>query len=359
MRYTIHDIARELGISARTVSRVINQQNGVRRDLRERVEQFVKEVGYEPHAGARSLRKTPQTCIGIVSASPLRALPLSEPLLAWLFGQMYRLFGQRGAFVEFDLNPPSNNGVRDYGRGLWQRRYTALAVVGAFPVTDTLLPRIHDTGLPYVALARLRGAEYCNTATVDYEEATYLSTRHLLARGHKRIGLLMSLDGFQPGAERRAGYWRALEEASVCFEASLVRAIPLAANGVRDGLAALLSEEGVTAVVDCSGAEDAEGLRAGARLANRAIGPDLEMVVWTYTSGACILREAVAHVFLPVRESVTEGLERLSGIIYENKGQGFQILYKPVLFTPEDGPEMKRPRSVFDVSLLLEGPPTE
>jgi len=352
MRYTIHDIAREMGVSARTISRVVNQQNGVRSDLRARIERFIQEVGYEPHAGARSLRKTPQTCIGITSASPLSALPLSEPILAWLFGQMYRLFGQRGAFVEFDLNPPENNGVRDYARGLWQQRHSAVAIVGAFPVTDHILQRIHDTGVPYVALARLRGAEHCNTATVDFEEAAYLSTRHLVARGHTKIGMLMSLEGFQPGAERRAGYWRALEEASIGFEPDLVLPVALTSGAVEEGLAHLLTQD-ITAVVDCTGAEDADGLRAGAAAAGRTPGSDLELVVWTYSQGACILREASAHVFLPVRESVSEGLERLSGLVYDKMASGFQILYKPVLETGISGPEVSRPRSVFDTDLPL------
>lgn len=357
MQYTIHDIARELDVSARTVSRVLNGQNGVRDSLRKQIESFIQEVGYEPHAGARSLRATPQTCVGITSASPLSALPLSEPILAWLFGQMYRLFGQRGAFVEFDLNPPKNNDVRDYARGLWQRRYTALAIVGAFPVGDTLLHRIHDAGLPYVALARLRGAEHCNTAAVDYEEATYLSARFLIERGHRRIGMLMSLDGFQPGEERRQGYWRALEEAAIPFDPALVRPTPLRAGAVEAGLAALLVES-PTAIIDCTGAEDGAGLKAGARQAQRSIGADLEIVVWTYANDVSILDEAAAHVFLPVRESVSEGLERLASWVYEEKQDNFQILYKPTLKISADGPLVAiRPRSVFDVDLPLGLPP--
>ena len=47
--WTIHDIAREVGVSAKTVSRVLNNKSGVGAAARERILKLMEEVGYQPH----------------------------------------------------------------------------------------------------------------------------------------------------------------------------------------------------------------------------------------------------------------------------------------------------------------------
>ena len=80
-QWTIHDIAREVGVSAKTVSRVLNHKSGVGRELRDRILQLMEDVGYQPHIGARSLRRRQSACIGVtIPASPIEA-PLSQSFL--------------------------------------------------------------------------------------------------------------------------------------------------------------------------------------------------------------------------------------------------------------------------------------
>jgi len=53
---TISDVARQAGVSAMTVSRVINNSGYISLETRERVEKAILELGYVPNALARSLR---------------------------------------------------------------------------------------------------------------------------------------------------------------------------------------------------------------------------------------------------------------------------------------------------------------
>ena len=53
---TIHDVARRAGVSAMTVSRVINNSGYVGKEARERVTAAIAELGYVPNSLARSLR---------------------------------------------------------------------------------------------------------------------------------------------------------------------------------------------------------------------------------------------------------------------------------------------------------------
>ena len=83
--WTIHDIARELGVSAKTVSRVLNRQSGAGVETRRRLEALMEKVGYQPHIGARSLRGHHNACVGITLPAWVDEVPLSQEFLFWLF----------------------------------------------------------------------------------------------------------------------------------------------------------------------------------------------------------------------------------------------------------------------------------
>ncbi len=63
---TIHDVARVAGVSVASVSRVFNGRDHVRAEMRTRVEDAAAQLGYVPHAGARSLSMARTGAIGVV-----------------------------------------------------------------------------------------------------------------------------------------------------------------------------------------------------------------------------------------------------------------------------------------------------
>lgn len=63
---TIRDVARRAQLSVATVSRALNGFDNVSEDARERVAEAVRELGYVPHAGARSLSLAKTNAIGVV-----------------------------------------------------------------------------------------------------------------------------------------------------------------------------------------------------------------------------------------------------------------------------------------------------
>ena len=63
---TIYDIAREAGVSASTVSRVINKNSGIKESTRTRVQKLLDEYNYTPDASARGLVTQASKFIGIL-----------------------------------------------------------------------------------------------------------------------------------------------------------------------------------------------------------------------------------------------------------------------------------------------------
>jgi LacI family transcriptional regulator len=347
MNWTIHDIAREAGVSAKTVSRVLNDENGVAEATRARITKLMDEVGYHPHTGARSMRSRTRDCIGMTLSGPPDEVPISEDLFVWMFASLYHVFGQDGQYICFDLNPFKVGPTANYARGLWEQRFAGCVICGPLRIGDKTIPRIHQAGFPYLAMGRLDSFPETSYATVDYEQGARVSVEFLTQRGHRRIAMLKAFTGYQPGQERRRGYTIGHEEAGLEPDDELIRRTSFAPTDIVNAVHRLLLDPSVTALIDASGAEDAASLREGARRAGRVPGRDFEVVVWTYTDNAAVLSEASAHVWLPVREAALEGFE-LFAEWYHGKREGpVQVLYPPTLYETVAEGEIPKPKPFF------------
>ncbi|HOF41113.1 MAG TPA: LacI family DNA-binding transcriptional regulator [Candidatus Hydrogenedentes bacterium] len=347
--WTIHDIAREAGVSAKTVSRVVNQERGVAEATRRRVATIIEEVAYFPHTGARSLRTTTRDCIGVTLPAPRTRVPLSPTMLNWLFFELDRVFGSKGDFVVFDLNPYALTNHHDYARGLWEQRYSGLVIAGVLDEDDSVVRRVHDAGVPYLTSCRMDTFPECSSATIDIEEGAYLSADYLLQRGHKRIGMLKPFKSMQPGNARLRGYERACEAHGVAFDENLVRPISLESADVINAVFRLVSDPTVTALIDSSGAEDSASIREGARRAGRILGKDVEVLPWTYSHKATVLNEACAHLWLPLREAMADGFEHLEKW-FRNETEGpVQVLYRCILRETPGEDEFRQKQTVFQL----------
>jgi LacI family transcriptional regulator len=171
----------------------------------------------------------------------------------------------------------------------------------------------------------------------------------LIERGHKRIAMLRAFDGFQPGLERQRGYLRALEEAGIAPDESLMRSVTFGARNIANMVHRLLVDPRVTALVDSSATEDASSLREGMRRAGRTVGNDLDVVAWTYAENGVVLEEAAAHLWLPVRESAAEGFEQLAAWMRGARQEPVHIVYRPVLQAVVSGQPVPRPKRLFEM----------
>ena len=63
---TIYDIAKEAGVSASTVSRVINNKPGVRKETKKKIQQLLAKYNYSPNEAARGLVTQASKIIGIL-----------------------------------------------------------------------------------------------------------------------------------------------------------------------------------------------------------------------------------------------------------------------------------------------------
>jgi LacI family transcriptional regulator len=212
---TINDVAKHAGVSLMTVSRVINNEDIVRAETREKVRRSIAALNYAPSAAARSLAGGEEMRIGLLYSNPSSSY-LSEFLMGSL-DQASR--SNVHLVVERFGDDMSVKGVVDH---LVRGRIGG--VILPPPLCDSLemLRALAAAMIPAVAVATGRTPKRMSAVSINDEDAAYEMTRHLIVLGHSRIGFIRG-NPDQSASERRFdGYARALAEAGIAADDALV-----------------------------------------------------------------------------------------------------------------------------------------
>ncbi|MEU6355859.1 LacI family DNA-binding transcriptional regulator [Streptomyces sp. NPDC047072] len=182
---TSADVARLAGVSRATVSYVLNKTSAVRisEPTRRRVHAAAKELGYVPHAAARSLRAGHSRMVLMPAPSipvgPLYNQFLSE--LQWALGRLDYTVVQYGS-----VGLQGDEAARAWA----ELRPVAVLVPGAglTPQGVTLLRRSGARAVVTFTPDRVEGA---HSVLMDHESVGHCAGAHLYARGRRRIGVVV------------------------------------------------------------------------------------------------------------------------------------------------------------------------
>lgn len=231
---TITDVARHAGVSPMTVSRVINGEKNVREATRERVAEAIRELGYSPNAAARSLASARAVSVGLLYSNPSAAY-LSEFLLGSLdqcSRSGFQLVVQKCDTEEAEMRAVD--------------RLVAAGVDGVIlppPLCDarTIVEGLNAAGLPAVVVATGEPPTSASAIRIDDFHAAEAMTRHLLERGHRRIGFIRGHPNQTASARRYDGYVSALKAEGIEVDPTLVMQGFFTYHSGRDAADRLLS----------------------------------------------------------------------------------------------------------------------
>lgn len=214
---TIHEVARQAGVSPMTVSRVMNNNNNVREATREVVMRAVRELNYTPNPAARSLAAAQGTRIALIYTNPSAAY-LSELLVGALAGAA-RTAAQLVLDTWDNVNPAAERAAA---------RKLATSVAGVIlppPLCESkaITSELVAAGIPVVAVASGRFQADLSCVRIDDFRASQEMTAHLIEHGHSRIGFIKGHPNQTASARRYDGFLAALQEAGLTPDPTLVQ----------------------------------------------------------------------------------------------------------------------------------------
>jgi LacI family transcriptional regulator, galactose operon repressor len=213
---TIKDVARVSGFSPMTVSRVINHDRRVRAETRRRVEAAIAELGYVPSRLARGLSRHKTGTIALIVPD------VANPFFTLIVRGAEDVARRAGYRIILCDTRADLTLERDVIEEMIAHRVEGIAIA---PVSDRSrlhLRRLARFGVPFVLLDRTVSDVDADVVLGESAAGAKRLVEHLIALGHRRIGMIVESDDVSTARDRRRGYEQALEQAGLQVDTELV-----------------------------------------------------------------------------------------------------------------------------------------
>jgi len=214
---TIYDVAKLARVSTYTVSCVVNKSAFVSPELTERVQNAVRKLDYTPNAVARSLQTRITKTLGMLIPD------IANPFYARVVRGVEDRLSKDGYSLLLGNTYNSNDTQSRYLTLFRGRQVDALLLFmtagGEEAVEKLVLEK-----RPVVCVGRVPQTFDCDSVSADNIKGTRMAVEHLIAKGHKRIGVITGELALSAGMDRVEGWRAALAANNLKADNALVEA---------------------------------------------------------------------------------------------------------------------------------------
>jgi DNA-binding LacI/PurR family transcriptional regulator len=213
---TIADVARRAGVSVPTVSRVLNGRSNVAGKLVARVHAAILELNYRPSRAAQRLRTQDNRLVGVIVSD------ITNPFyINVLRGIEYVLSKEDISLLISNADADSTREA-NMVRVMRSEGVAGIIVAPTQEASPALMAAATD-GLPLVVFDRRMRDMDVDTVVGDGLAGAVSAINHLVALGHKRIGIINGPLHLSSARDRYSGYLQALSDAHIKADAALTR----------------------------------------------------------------------------------------------------------------------------------------
>ena len=212
-RPTLREVAQLAGVSKATAARVVSgSSEPIRPETRERVIDAVRQLGYERHAVAGSLRSARTFMIAL-------SIPdITNPFWPEVARGVQDTLEKSGYTVVMMNNDWNVEREQNHLRRMGQKQFDGLII----NPTGTLNEDLHALTVPAVVLASGEAYPDFDTVSSDSAQAGRLAMEHLIALGHRRIGLIAGPIRRRKSHTHRDTYLRVYDEHRLPIDPDLI-----------------------------------------------------------------------------------------------------------------------------------------
>ncbi|WP_260928938.1 LacI family DNA-binding transcriptional regulator [Novosphingobium sp. 9] len=207
---TIEHVASEAGVSIRTVSRVLNKSPKVNAATRERIEAAIARLDFRPSPRGRALAMGRSFLIGLVH-NDRNALVLDAVQRGIVNHASAR--GYELVVHPCPLDP--QDAAVDVLSFLQRSRVDGLIVMPPVSGLEPLAQVLARNGLPAIAVSSVPLPHYGEVILSDEREAAAMVARHLIALGHRHLGLINGPVETASAMQRRQGFLSGAQGAGI------------------------------------------------------------------------------------------------------------------------------------------------
>lgn len=306
---TLKDVAAKAGVSAITVSRVINQPDKVSEPLRRRVQAVIDSLGYIPNQFASSLASAKSHVIGVVIPS------LSNIVFNDVLRGIYKVAGKAGYKVLLADTHYSPLEEEKMVRTLLSQTPQGMIISGG-DQTRACRTMLEKAQIPVVQIMELLDDPIDINIGFSHWQAGYDIVSRLLANGYSRIGFIGAR--MDPRVQQRMqGYQAAMEQAGKSWQGLLMTTPEPSSIGLGgELLKSLLAEtDGALDAVFCCNDDLALGVLFESQRMNIRVPAQLAICGFNDIEAAQFVNPSLTSVHTPRYEMGVAATEMVVGIL--------------------------------------------
>lgn len=211
----MRDVAKKVGVSSATVSRVINGSPLVTEQTAKRVREILDKVGYIPNPHATTLKYGRSKTYGLVVPD------IWNPFYAEFLGAFEHLVREIDHEVLFTNVEDDAKLVSSVRRMLMRHVDGAVLMASEFD-TKAIEPLLLNK-VPLVTVDRRAVQTGCSDVAVDFEGGFDQAVKHLKDLGHRHLGFVGGTEGLKTSLVRFEAFRRALQHNGLSYNEEFVR----------------------------------------------------------------------------------------------------------------------------------------
>lgn len=316
---TIIEVARLAGVSTATAGRVLGSYGYASEQIREKVRKAAEKLGYRPNLLARGLITGKTQTIGVVAGD------MESPFYASVLRGIADVARSRGFGIVVTNSDEILQREREAVQLLMEKQVDGLIVTPSDLERSTHLRNVVAAGCPVVQIDRLVHGLEADAVMVDNVNGAKACIAHVIAAGHRRIGLISELEQYTagdlksfidleaqgavdpatlyPSWQRLVGYLQAHREAGIRVDLDLVRRVgAYSAQAAKEETLDLLQGSGrPTALFTTDGLMSAGAMDAISEL-DLELPQDLSIICFDDLEWMRFLRPGITAIAQPLNE---------------------------------------------------------
>ncbi len=267
---TIHDIARELNVSASTVSRALQDHPRISEATRDSVKKAAANLNYQPNVVASALRKGSTKTVGVIVPR------INRNFFSNVIGGMEAILAGAGYHLMIcQTQEKMDNEVASVQTLINARVDAVIISISMETIQNDHLKLLTDRGIGLFHFDRVPPGTENGSVVIDDQLGAYLSVTHLLEQGYRKILHVAGMDHINIYRSRKEGYLQAMHEAGIDVPPSWILREPLVQEGGEAAFHKGMLMEKKADAFFCSGDFVALGILQAALREGRSVPADL------------------------------------------------------------------------------------
>ncbi|OLS04093.1 catabolite control protein A [Staphylococcus epidermidis] len=310
MTVTIYDVAREARVSMATVSRVVNGNQNVKPETRNKVNEVIKKLNYRPNAVARGLASKRTTTVGVIIPD-ISNVYYSQ--LARGLEDIATMYKYHSIISNSDNDSEKE---KEIFNNLLSKQVDGIIFLGG-TISEEIKELINQSSVPVVVSGTNGKDDHVASVNIDFEKAAEEVTQQLIEQGAKSFALVGGDYSKKAQEDVLSGLNKVLSKNQLQLDDSLHLS---GAESYKEGMKVFdkIKDNLPDAVLSISD-EQAIGILHGALDAGIKVPEELQIVSFNNTRLVEMVRPQLSSVIQPLYDIGAVGMRLLTKYMNEEK----------------------------------------